>query len=1251
MARLTIGRLIRTAATLTFAAVLVTSAPPALAGELPNDADTLLLLHFNGVLTGAGAESPVTAENLTFEAGRVGQGALIDALPDPGDRLAYATAGNIDRLRGTVEFWLKPTWDGDDLETYIFFEAGDTWGNRILLAKDGANNLRFLMWDAAEVEYGVGFGVSDWIAGEWHHLAATWGDGDMALYVDGALVGTQSGSVPPDAFPAQMSVGMNNGMDNTARAVFDEFRISGRAREAYEILDDYYAGLDQMPPLSTPWGLDASPSGRIYLAESGRHCVSAFDSDGARIFRFGTRGIGAGQMVEPRDVAVDSSGAVFVSDSGNSRVQIFESDGAFRSAFGSIGTAPGQFDHPRGLCFDRDEGWLYVADTGNHRVQRFLSNGTLDTAWGAGGVVGTTGEVRRDHSGFDRPSDVAVHPTNGQVYVADFGNHRIEVFDGSGNYMRTFLAIYRPNGLAFDASGGLLVAGEDPNDGYTAFDGRLRYLAPGDELLSRHYTGGLDDIGRMEGGVAVRPDGAIVFSDTLNGRLVQVSPSFAQPLSGLTVTDRGSQVTLHWHTTSPASSAVRYGPTAACEFESTGGGPAVTDHSVTLAGLTPGSRLYYRLGFADTFDGALRFTPADIVNTGAETGGVLLQRLKCVGLIYVDRDRGSGYDPMTPEELQSARDRYATVSRFYWLNSSFRLLLDYTIVEVTRDIDDPGFNVWAAMEGDLAALGYGAGDDFDAVHSASLSYDGNWGGGGDLFGRSVGVCEWVSQDDFVAIHEISHTVDSIYWGAGLSKYEFNHGIWAVPDGLGADFAVNGQILRNLLPANFPATTAPYDKRVLAPDADGDGLADSSPSGLSSPLPITEASLGASTASADTDGDGLTDLQEAMALPYHGTNPLSPDTDGDGVPDGVDANPAYRMRDSIARATPMVDGAIGSEEGWTVVTDQWGYFNDALVWDSNTYQASTTLYAAWDAGYLYLALRGPESESAVFLDGAADNWFMGPANYRIYLHNHDDYKALSVNVGVPDIFRQIDDDGQFSEFFDDNPQFALPYQGRTIYDNSTDGLGFAGRLATESEMAYAHGGSGYNSVWEVAIPWSDTTQMRGSTGTRLALAVWVNDDRLFETDHAAILTLVDVLPPTVPGGTGGVPVTAEKMDASGSSVLVTWDSSTCPAPRYKLVYGTKEQLPTVPGGAFGVSGTACEEGGLPIAASPLPWTVVPEVAPGGFLWWLLVGADAAAATEGSWGHGTSGLERTGPGPGGSSGTCSANGKALGNSCGV
>ena len=59
---------------------------------------------------------------------------------------------------------------------------------------------------------------------------------------------------------------------------------------------------------------------------------------------------------------------VYVVDVANNRVQVLKSDLTFSTKFGYKGSGKGQFNSPLGIACD-STGNVYVADTGNHRIQ------------------------------------------------------------------------------------------------------------------------------------------------------------------------------------------------------------------------------------------------------------------------------------------------------------------------------------------------------------------------------------------------------------------------------------------------------------------------------------------------------------------------------------------------------------------------------------------------------------------------------------------------------------------------------------------------------------------------------------------------------------------------------------------------------------------------------------------------------------------------------------------------------------------
>jgi hypothetical protein len=97
----------------------------------------------------------------------------------------------------------------------------------------------------------------------------------------------------------------------------------------------------------------------------------------------GLPGAGAQSDVfnRPTDVAWDAAGNIFVADGvGNARVAKFNSKGVFIKSWGSKGTDPGLFGTVRAIAVDA-QGNVYVADSGNKRIQVFDNNGTFKTQY------------------------------------------------------------------------------------------------------------------------------------------------------------------------------------------------------------------------------------------------------------------------------------------------------------------------------------------------------------------------------------------------------------------------------------------------------------------------------------------------------------------------------------------------------------------------------------------------------------------------------------------------------------------------------------------------------------------------------------------------------------------------------------------------------------------------------------------------------------------------------------------------------
>jgi len=135
-----------------------------------------------------------------------------------------------------------------------------------------------------------------------------------------------------------------------------------------------------------------------------------------------------------------------------------------------------------------------------------------------------------------------------------------------------------------------------------------------------------------------------------------------------------------------------------------------------------------------------------------------------------------------------------------------------------------------------------------------------------------------------------------------------------------------------------------------------------------------------------------------------------------------------------------------------------------------------------------------------------------------------------------------------------------------------------------------------------------------------------------------------LPPPVPDGSVGEPMTVAKITADGSSLTLTWDTRTCPAAGYRVLASFGSRMPPASPGLYVPVISRCD------VVSPYPWFAVPDPSldESGLIWWLIV-ADDGETVEGSWGLTSGGAERDGPGAGGSSGQCGAVTKDVGGVC--
>ena len=155
----------------------------------------------------------------------------------------------------------------------------------------------------------------------------------------------------------------------------DSYGFMGASQVRVDPTDNIWA-VDEM----TNMVMKFDPQGQRILMLLGRKAENVNVPAGGRGGRGG--GTGAGQPTDlfdrPSDVAWDAAGNIFVADGmgNNARVAKFDKDGKFVMSWGRKGTGDGEFAGVHGVAVDA-QGNVYVADAGNKRIQIFGNDGNF----------------------------------------------------------------------------------------------------------------------------------------------------------------------------------------------------------------------------------------------------------------------------------------------------------------------------------------------------------------------------------------------------------------------------------------------------------------------------------------------------------------------------------------------------------------------------------------------------------------------------------------------------------------------------------------------------------------------------------------------------------------------------------------------------------------------------------------------------------------------------------------------------------
>ena len=273
------------------------------------------------------------------------------------------------------------------------------------------------------------------------------------------------------AGPADSSVNCDN---NPVDPIFKLDRNTG------EVLANFGAGI-----FVIPHGIHVDDDGNVWVTDFVANAsrtkgqqVHKFSPDGELLMSLGVAGQGGNDSAHfngPNDVIVAADGSIFVGDGHNGQ---------------NMRTA------------DALEEGRRTGQTG--RIMKFAADGSFITQWG---------QLGTDHGDFRTPHALEIDSQN-RLWVADRGNHRLEVFDLDGNYLESRYSYGRISGI-YITEDDMLYTIDSESDPYRHVnwisgvrigplnEDRLTAFIPGypDPSRGYHYTAGE--------GVAVDADGTV----------------------------------------------------------------------------------------------------------------------------------------------------------------------------------------------------------------------------------------------------------------------------------------------------------------------------------------------------------------------------------------------------------------------------------------------------------------------------------------------------------------------------------------------------------------------------------------------------------------------------------------------------------------------------------------------------------------------------------------------------------------------
>jgi len=254
--------------------------------------------------------------------------------------------------------------------------------------------------------------------------------------------------------------------------------------------------------------------GNLIVTDAANSTIQVFDKTaGKYISQFGGKGDGDDNFEKPEGIAVSPEGYIFVADYTTGYIKKFDENYKYLKIFSSYGESPGE--NIKSEFMDIYNGLLYMAEAGNHRVNVFDMEGNFKFLFGGKGT---------EPGKMDNPEAAKVN-SEGNVYVTDLKNDRIQVFSKDGKFIMTWGKtgtgegeFKAPSGLAIDKDDNLYVC-EIGNNRIQVFDKNGNFITMWGKKGS-----GKGEFGNLHGIIVDKTTGWVYAADTENNRIQVFKP-------------------------------------------------------------------------------------------------------------------------------------------------------------------------------------------------------------------------------------------------------------------------------------------------------------------------------------------------------------------------------------------------------------------------------------------------------------------------------------------------------------------------------------------------------------------------------------------------------------------------------------------------------------------------------------------------------------------------------------------------------